>query len=92
MKHSFHPSSKRLLLALLLFTQYSFADENNGLPPIYDLMNRKTAINIHFTDLIEDSINQGKKVGVFPIDNDAWIDVGQWTEYKQAVESFDGKN
>jgi len=46
----------------------------------------------HFTDLIEDSINQGKKVGVFPIDNDAWIDVGQWTEYKQAVESFDGKN
>ena len=45
---------KRLLLTLLLFTQYSFADENNDLPPIYDLMDGKTAINIHFTDVIED--------------------------------------
>ena len=45
---------KRLLLTLLLFTQYSFADENNGLPPIFDLIDGKTAINIHFTDVIED--------------------------------------
>ena len=36
--------------------------------------------------LIEDAKNKGKKVGVFPIDDDAWIDVGQWTEYRQAVE------
>ena len=40
----------------------------------------------HITHLIEDVKNKGKKVGVFPIDEDAWIDVGQWTEYQKAVE------
>jgi len=40
----------------------------------------------HITHLIEDAKNQSKKVGVFPIDDDDWIDIGQWTEYKQAVE------
>ena len=40
----------------------------------------------HITYLIEEAKNQGKKVGVFPIDDDAWIDVGQWAEYKKAVE------
>jgi NDP-sugar pyrophosphorylase family protein len=40
----------------------------------------------HITHLIEDANNQGKKVGVFPIDDDAWIDVGQWTEYNKAIK------
>jgi NDP-sugar pyrophosphorylase family protein len=39
----------------------------------------------HITHLIENAKNQGKKVGVFPIDDDAWIDVGQWTEYQKAI-------
>ena len=38
------------------------------------------------THLIEDAKNQGKKVGVFPIGDDAWIDVGQWAEYKKAID------
>ena len=42
----------------------------------------------HITHLIEDAKNQGKKVGVFPIDDDAWIDIGQWTEYQQAVDKL----
>ena len=42
----------------------------------------------HITDLIKDAQTHGKKVGVFPIDEDAWIDVGQWSEYRQAVESL----
>ena len=42
----------------------------------------------HITHLIEDAKNQGKKVGVFPIDDEAWIDVGQWAEYKKVVEQF----
>ena len=42
----------------------------------------------HITHLIEDVINQGKKVGVFPIDEDAWIDVGQWAEYKKAIDKL----
>jgi dTDP-glucose pyrophosphorylase len=40
----------------------------------------------HITHLIEDVKNQGKKVGVFPIDDDAWIDIGEWAEYRKAVE------
>ena len=39
----------------------------------------------HITNLIEDANKSGKRVGVYPIDDDAWIDVGQWAEYKQAV-------
>jgi NDP-sugar pyrophosphorylase family protein len=42
----------------------------------------------HMTHLIEDAKNQGKKVGVFPIDDAAWIDVGQWAEYKKALAQF----
>jgi dTDP-glucose pyrophosphorylase len=42
----------------------------------------------HITHLIEDAKNQGKKVGVFPIDDDGWIDIGQWAEYKKAIELF----
>ena len=41
---------------------------------------------IHITHLIEDLKNNGKKVGVYPIDDDDWIDVGQWAEYKESVE------
>jgi len=42
----------------------------------------------HITHLIEEVKNQGLKVGVFPIDEDAWIDVGQWTEYRQALKQL----
>ena len=42
----------------------------------------------HITHLIEDAKNIGKKVGVFPIDDDAWIDIGQWSEYKNAIDKF----
>jgi hypothetical protein len=38
--------------------------------------------------MIEDLKNAGKTIGVFPIDDDAWIDIGQWAEYKKAVEQF----
>ena len=30
----------------------------------------------------------GKKVGVFPIDDDAWVDVGEWAEYRKASEKL----
>jgi len=42
----------------------------------------------HITNLIEDAKNVGKRVGVYPIDDDAWIDVGQWVEYRKAVEKL----
>ena len=37
---------------------------------------------------IEDLKNSGKKVGVFPVDDDDWIDIGQWAEYKKAIDKF----
>jgi NDP-sugar pyrophosphorylase family protein len=42
----------------------------------------------HITHLIEDAKNLGKKIGVFPIDEDAWIDVGQWAEYRRAMDQL----
>ncbi len=42
----------------------------------------------HITHLIEDLKNLGKKVGVFPIDDNSWIDIGQWAEYQKAVENL----
>ena len=42
----------------------------------------------HITHLIEDAKNMGNKVGVYPIDDDLWIDIGQWAEYKQAVKKY----
>ena len=42
----------------------------------------------HITQLIEDAKNHGKKVGVFPIDDDSWIDVGEWTEYKNVLDKL----
>jgi NDP-sugar pyrophosphorylase family protein len=40
----------------------------------------------HITNLIEDVQKDGKRIGVYPIDDDAWIDVGQWAEYQKIVE------
>ena len=61
---------------------------NTGLyvlnPEVLKLIPKK--VFYHFTDLIKDSINHGMKVGVYPIDDDAWIDVGQWAEYKKVAE------
>tara|TARA_A100001015_G_C15041726_1_gene740136 strand:+ start:417 stop:1466 length:1050 start_codon:yes stop_codon:yes gene_type:complete len=42
----------------------------------------------HITDMIEDAKKAGKKVGVFPIDDDAWIDIGQWNEYRSAIDKL----
>ena len=40
----------------------------------------------HITHLIEEAKNRDMKVGVFPIDDDAWVDLGQWVEYQKAAE------
>jgi dTDP-glucose pyrophosphorylase len=40
----------------------------------------------HITQLISDAREHGKKIGVFPIHEDDWIDVGQWAEYKKAIK------
>jgi len=40
----------------------------------------------HITTLIEDLQIAGKRIGVYPIDDEAWIDVGQWAEYQKVVD------
>ena len=27
-------------------------------------------------------------IGVFPIDDDAWTDIGQWTEYRKVLDQL----
>ena len=41
---------------------------------------------INFTDLIAKCTKMKKKISIYPIVEDAWIDVGQWPEYKKSVE------
>ena len=40
------------------------------------------------TNLIKDLKILGKKIGVFPVDENSWIDIGQWSEYQKAVRIF----
>ena len=42
----------------------------------------------HITDLISDAQKLGKKIGVYPVSEESWIDIGQWEEYKHAIEKI----
>ncbi len=41
------------------------------------------------TDFIEQIKKSGGRVGVFPISEKAWIDTGEWTEYRKAIEALE---
>ena len=40
----------------------------------------------NFNELIEKAITKKYKIGVYPISENAWIDVGQWEEYQKAIK------
>jgi dTDP-glucose pyrophosphorylase len=40
------------------------------------------------TDFIEAIKKAGGRVGVFPIGENAWIDTGEWTEYRKALDNL----
>lgn len=40
----------------------------------------------HMTQLIEKVKGRGGKIGVFPISENSWLDTGEWTEYKKALQ------
>lgn len=42
----------------------------------------------HITDLIEDAKEKGARIGVYPISEKSWIDIGEWEKYKKALEHF----
>lgn len=41
-----------------------------------------------FPQLIERVAAHGGKVGVFPVSEGAWLDIGEWAEYKNTLERF----
>jgi len=40
----------------------------------------------HFTHLIDKIKENGGQIGVYPVSEKAWIDVGQWAEYRKALK------
>ena len=40
----------------------------------------------HITTLIEKLINKKSKVGVFPVSEKSWIDVGEWNQYLEYIK------
>jgi len=39
-------------------------------------------------ELVEKIISSNKRVGIFPVSKEAWIDIGQWNEYKNALNNL----
>jgi len=42
----------------------------------------------HITDLIEKVRQNEGRVGVFPVNDKAWIDIGEWAEYRKTLKAF----
>lgn len=42
----------------------------------------------HITELIEKVQRRGGKVGVFPVSEGSWLDIGEWPEYVKTVRSL----
>lgn len=65
---------------------------NTGLyviePEFLDRIPEKTFI--HITDIIQSCIDAGEKVGVYPISENAWMDMGQLSEMEKMREHFAG--
>ena len=65
---------------------------NTGLyilnPNVIDFIPEKTFF--HITQLMEKVKENGGSIGVFPVSEKAWIDVGQWAEYRKALNQIEG--
>ena len=44
--------------------------------------------HMDMTEFLEKMRKVGKKIGVYPVHDECWFDVGQWTEYKNTVEKM----
>jgi dTDP-glucose pyrophosphorylase/CBS domain-containing protein len=55
-------------------------------PEILDYIPTGTRYDI--TDLIRDLQKANKKIGVYPVSEKSWIDIGQWGEYKKTLSIF----
>ena len=41
---------------------------------------------MHITDLISLLVEKGNKINIFPIEDNSWTDIGQWSEYREALK------
>ena len=55
-------------------------------PNIIKLLPKNKAYDM--PDLIKLAKRKKKQIGVYPIDDESWIDVGQWSEYHKAIEKL----
>ena len=55
-------------------------------PTVLDYVEDEVFLNI--PDLIKKIIDDGKKVGAFPVSDGSWIDMGNWDEYLQLVRKY----
>lgn len=56
-------------------------------PAVFDHV--RTDGLFHMTDLIAAVREAGGRVGVYPIGDRAWLDTGEWAEYKRTVRHFE---
>jgi dTDP-glucose pyrophosphorylase len=45
----------------------------------------------HITELIEKVKQRGGRVGVFPVSEKSWFDIGEWNEYQKTLDFFEKK-
>jgi dTDP-glucose pyrophosphorylase/CBS domain-containing protein len=45
-------------------------------------------VHIHITEIIENTQKSGGKVGVFPISENSWYDIGEWAEYQKIIDKY----
>ena len=53
---------------------------------IFNLIGKNKFIN--FTDLIVLAKKKNKKVVVYPISDESWLDLGQWDEYEKTLKKL----
>ena len=53
---------------------------------IFNLIKRDKFLN--FTDLIFLSKKANKKIGVYPVSDQSWLDFGQWDEYEKTLKKI----
>jgi len=45
----------------------------------------------NMTDLVSDYLRKGEKIGVYPVSEKSWLDMGQWEELQKMISKFDIK-
>lgn len=86
---TFETTENGTLLSLVEKPQFNFLI-NTGLyilePECLDLIPQNKFY--HITHLMESLIEKGEKVGVFPISEGAWSDIGEWKVYQETLDKM----